>query len=401
MALALLQHKSTTLVFTDGGISLKMQARRGRNQQGLCFVKNDEIDSSVVTCELTCGASSVFSDIKHSEKVPEGIIVLDARIYDMLNCQSDDDVSVTQLSTKLPTCTEIHLDVISQRDLHNHKVAQAISKRIDDFKDHFDGLILHVNQEFNVSELGVGFVVRSMSPVDPETDAARISWNNLLKIHLGAEEGQPSNLCIIVEVAAATQIADVRLASDGSQMTRHQAILHSLDYIERSIRGHSVNTLFTGAVFSDDVIPFITFDSQTGKETEISLLHSSSLIGVFRKWVDTSLDEFVNRPSNPGAAIQHAFERAQSMSETNGMPTIVVLFSTGVQSAGRNPVKVVRTGLGEHIVRILSISVGEESVTDIMDAIAKEGNGRSVHLDSDEKITLIVKAINEMTTGSG
>ncbi len=404
MGLAQLLLRFTTLEFTDGGISLKLHAKRGRNQQGLCFVSTDALDASVATCELRCDSYSIYSDLRESMKVPEGIVILDARIYDMLHCSDEDEISITLLSDKIPTCTEIHLDIISKRDIQTHTVAQAISKRIDDFQEHFEGLILQTGQEFTISDLGITFVVGSLSPTDPTTNAARIIWKNLLKIHLGALESQPSNLCIIAEVAAATQITDVQMRDNveaGTTVSRHNAILQALSTIESKFNAYGNGAQFAGVAFSDEVLSFITFDSQTGEEAETTALDSSSLIGAFRKWLDTVLDEFSNRPSNPGAALKHGLEKAKSLKEMNELPTTVVFFSSGVYSAGQNPVKVTRMNLGEQAVRFLCISVGEDSAKDIMEAIAKEGNGKSIHMDSDDSMDSIVNAINDLMTSTG
>ncbi|MHA2352827.1 MAG: vWA domain-containing protein [Candidatus Thorarchaeota archaeon] len=378
---------------------MKLRAKRGRNQQGFCFVAADALDSSTSAYELRCDSNSIYSDIRGSAKVPEGVIIIDARVYDMLFCNDEDEINLDALPDEIPTCTEIHLDIVSKRNLQNHTVAHAISERIDDFQEHFEGLILQVNQEFVISDLGVSFVVRSLSPTDRSTNAARISWKNLLKIHLGALEAQPNNLCLIVEVAAATQIADVRIGAD--VMTRHQAILHTLNVLKEKFRGYGSDIHFSGMVYSDEVLPFITFNPQTGEETEITLLHSSSLIEAFRKWLDSALDEFTIRPSNPGEALKHGLEKAQSLSESNGLPTTIVFFSSGVHSAGQNPVKITRMNMGEKALKILSISVGEDSAKDIMEAIAEEGKGIAYHLDTDNMMNQIVDAINRMTTSLG
>jgi hypothetical protein len=209
---------------------LNFKAKRGLNQQGLCFVSTDVWDNSTSECELSCGFNSVYSDVRGSNKVPEGLIILDARVYDILECGEDEEIHLIKLVEKIPNCSELHLDIISKRDLQNQAVANAISDRIDDFKEHFDGLILQTGQEVNLSDLGVSFAIRSMNPIDSTKKAARIVWKDLLKINLSAIETQPSNLYIIVEVAAATQIADVSIDSD--VMTRHQAILHTLTALE-------------------------------------------------------------------------------------------------------------------------------------------------------------------------
>jgi hypothetical protein len=356
-------------------------------------------DNSKATCELRCGSYTVFSDIRESAKIPDGFIILDARVFDMLHCSEDEEITLTIYSTEIPVCTEIHLDIISKRELKDQTVAHAISDRIDDFKEHFEGLILISGQTFELSELGISFLVRSMSPIDSTISAARVVWKELLKINLGATETQPSNLCIIAEVAAATQIADVALGSD--DMTRHQAILHTLTVLENKMSGLSSDTRFVGYVFSDESLPFITFDSQTGEESEITSFDSPSIIEAFRKWVDTALDEFSKTPSNPGVALKLGIEMAQTLSADNGLPTILVLFSSGVYSAGQNPVKVTRKNIGDSDVRIIGVSVGRDSATDIIDAIAKEGNGLSLHLQSDEKVSSIVDTISEMMIGTG
>ncbi|MHA3963584.1 MAG: vWA domain-containing protein [Candidatus Thorarchaeota archaeon SMTZ1-45] len=378
---------------------MKLLAKRGRDQQGLCFVSTNALSSSFQTCEIISRFSSIYADVKCSEKVPEGIIILDARIYDMLDCDGEEEIRLNPLHDNLPICTEIHFDVISNRALQNHIMAQAISKRIDDFKEYFEGLVVTIGQEFTLTNLGVSFVVRHLSPTESKIKAARIKWNSLLKIHLGAEELQQSNIFIIIEVAAATHIVDVSIddtAVRENYISRHKAILQLLDIFQSNFRGYSSNSQFAGIVYSDEVLPFPTFNSQTGEEQEITPLCSASLIEAFRKWVDTSSSSLSTRPSNPGAALKFGLDRAQTLHEINDLPTIVIFFSSGVYSTGQNPVKITRTNLEGKSVKILSVSVGKESATDIMEAIAKEGNGISIHVDSEKKLNLIVDAINKI-----
>jgi len=47
MGLALLLLRFTIRVSTNGGISLKLRPKRGRNQQGICFVSPEAIDSKI------------------------------------------------------------------------------------------------------------------------------------------------------------------------------------------------------------------------------------------------------------------------------------------------------------------------------------------------------------------
>ena len=88
-----------------------------------------------------------------SEKVPPGTVILDSRISDNLGIVEDSEVLFDSVSENLPPCTEIHLGVVSTRGLDNEKVAHAMSKRIDDFREHLDGLILFEGQEFMIIDL--------------------------------------------------------------------------------------------------------------------------------------------------------------------------------------------------------------------------------------------------------
>ena len=385
---------------TEGGISMQLRAKLGRNQQGICFIPDGVLPSNE-TFKLTYGTNSVFADIRWSEKVPDGVIILDKRIYDLLSCNDDDYISLIELSETVPNCKEIHLDVVSTRDLQNLEVARAISKRIDDFQEYFEGLILRQGQEFAIPQLGVSFIIKSLSPIDSTSESARIVWKNLLKIHLGTTENLASNLCIVVEAAAASKIADVtanEYNGDKRNITRHQATLAALESIERNLQIQD-DILFAGILYSDEVFPFITFDPETGEETEITSLHSSSLISAFRKWLDTMFDEHANRPSNPGSAILHTAKKVQSMSDRNGRSTTIILFSSGTSSSGQNPVKVTRVNISNLPVRILGISVGVDSATEIMKAITMEGNGILVHLDKNEKLDMIIDTVNAMVQG--
>ena len=375
---------------------MKLRPKRGRNQQGLCFVSTDLLDSTTAAYQLTCRSNSVISDVRSFPKVPKDVIILDERIFDQLVCSEEDEVELVPEKSEFPVCTEIHLGVVSRRGLENHTVAQAISKRIDDFQEHFDGLILGIGQEISLPEFGVSLLIKSMSPVEPSRNSARIDWKRLTKIHLEAAESKPSNLCFIVEVSAATQIKDVRVgAAEDNYITRHQAILETLESIEKRLQPEHI-AKFAGIIFSDKLVPFMTFDSQTGEETQITNLHSASLIIAFRNLLEDTISEFSQKPSNPGLALNQGLNTASLLNEANGLVTLVVFFSCGVYSAGQNPVKITRQAMANRPIKILCVSVGESSATDIMEAVAKEGNGFVIQLDNVQKTGSIADAITEV-----
>lgn len=368
---------------------MKLSARRGRNQQGICFVPADVVPGIF---KLDYRGKIAYADVRSSKKIPNGAFVIDARISDFLEVSEEDEISLEPVTSEIPTCNEIHLGVTSTRGLDNQKVAHAMSKRIDDFQEILNGLILLEGQELLISEFGIKLHVLSMNPDDSTTHAARISWKQLLKIHLASFETHPYNLCIIIETAAATQIVDVE--SDDQKISRHQAILSSLRQIEVQFVGFGKDVLFSGFAFSDEVFPFITYDSQTGNEIEVSSLHSPSLIGAFREWIDNIASDNLTLPSNPGKALKRGLATAQSLSDSNNLQTAVLLFSSGIYSAGQNPVKITRTYGSYEDIAVFAISTGVNSVADIMEAIAKEGSGAFIHIDSIEKSDAIVGTID-------
>ncbi|MHA1951502.1 MAG: hypothetical protein ACXAAO_03265 [Candidatus Thorarchaeota archaeon] len=367
---------------------MSLRARIGRNQQGLCFVSKDMPSGSF---KLNRNGSSMIIEVRTSEKVPTGTLIVDSRVSEMLGVTEGREVSLVPISSQLPTCEKIQLGVVSKRGLENEKVAQAMSKRIDDFREHMEGLIFYEGQKLTVSDLGIELHILSLEPKDSTTSAAKISWKQLLKIHLAPVVSHPYNLCILVETAAATQIVDIK--SDDRQVSRHQAIMSSLRNFESQYTGFSGGVLFSGIAFADEVLSFTTFDPQTGEESEVSTLHSSSLLKAFGEWTDDIASQKMNAPSNPGEALIRGLASAKTLSEKNNLQTALVLFSTGVYSAGQNPVKIARTESGINDVVIFALSLGSDSGTDIMQAIAEEGDGLFIHLDHEEKTETIIDTI--------
>jgi len=373
----------------NGGYNLKLRVRRGRKQQGLSFASAD-VSSGIF--EMKFDEKRAVVDVRSSEKVPSGTIIIDSRISDIFGIDDDCEVLLTQVSGTLPSCTEIHLGVVSTRGLDNEKVARAMSKRIDDFKEFLDGLILFEGQSFTITEFGINLNVLSMSPQETSTSAAQIIWDQLLRIHLAPMDLQPFNLCVLVETAAATQIADV--ASDDGQISRLQAIVQAISKLEQKLTLHK-EMLFSGFAFSDEITIFRTFDSQTGEETGVSTLHSPALLRLYNEWIQEFASKNEKSPSNPGEALKQGLAIASSHTETNRLQTALLLFSSGVYSAGQNPVKIVRTaGVPDEVV-VIAVSVGSNSVTDIMSAVAEEGGGAFIHLDSDEKTETLVDTIEK------
>ena len=75
--------------FTDGGDLLKLRVRKGRNQQGLCFVSSDKRSGIF---RMRFNGKTAYVDVRISEKVPPGTVILDSRISDNLGIVEDSEV---------------------------------------------------------------------------------------------------------------------------------------------------------------------------------------------------------------------------------------------------------------------------------------------------------------------
>lgn len=385
----LLLRKFTTHESFDGGYQLKLHVRRGRNQQGLSFLSSD-VSSGIF--EMKLDERRVILDVRSSEKVPSGTVIIDSRISDLFGIPDDSEVFLNPVSNKQPSCTEVHLGVVSTRGLDNEKVARAMSKRIDDFREYLEGLIIFEGQSFTIEDFGINLYVFSLNPKDSSTGSAQITWDQLLKIHLAPMDSRPFNLCILVETAAASQIVDV--ATHDGQISRLQAIRYAISTLEQKLTLQK-DMLFSGFAFSDEIVIFRTFDSQTGEETGVSTFHSPSLLRSFGEWITEFASGNEKSPSNPGEALKQGLAIASSHTEINGLQTAILFFSSGVYSAGQNPVKIARTvGNSEKLV-LFAISMGSGSVTDLMEAVAEEGGGAFIHIDRDEKTETIVETIEK------
>ncbi|TFH03388.1 MAG: hypothetical protein E4H14_16750, partial [Candidatus Thorarchaeota archaeon] len=187
-----------------------LKAKQGRNQKGLCFVSGRERNIGNGLYQISYDGNSMLADIRVSSNVPEDLIILDHRIFKGISCQENCDLQLEEILSHVPTCIELRLSLTSTRNLDNRKVADAISMRVSDLTDDFDGLILTVGQSFEIDRLSIRFIVKSLDPVEHNHNAARISWKQLEKIHLDPIESlTPTNIVCIIELGAAAQISDV------------------------------------------------------------------------------------------------------------------------------------------------------------------------------------------------
>lgn len=378
------------LEYTKGGLFVNLKAKRGRNQKGLCFVSGKEEG----IYQITCNGKTLLTDVRSSENVPSNLVILDQRIFDWLSCSEGELLTLEEISSEIPSCTEIRLLLSSTRDLDNRTIADAISKRVNDLHDDFDGLILQLGQSFQIDRLGIRFNVKSLSPINPDIHAARITWNNLEKIHLDPVESlKPFNIACIFEIGAAAQITDVK--KGGGKITRYEAAIEAIMQISEIYPTFGKKAQFAGFAYSDEIIPFKMFDSQTGKPIEVASIHSATLFTAFTEWIETLIPAHKGKTSNPGDALKIAFDSCKEFL-SNSIPTIILFLSSGVHTSGPNPVKIAKS---VNDVPILCFAPGINSNQDVMVAIAESTQGRAIKVIDFEDIENIIDALLEITSG--
>ena len=374
-------------------VSLDMKAKQGRNQKGLCFVAEESsIEDGVY--QISFNSRSLLSDVRTSNSVPTDMVVLDTRVFKWLSCNDGDEIDLQKITGTIPTCSNIQLTLSSTRDLDNRKIADAISKRVNDLHDDFDGLILQVGQSFQIDRLGIRFTIQSLDPVDSDNKAARITWNELEKIHLDPVESiKPCNIICIFEIGAAAQISDVD--TDTSSIPRYQASLDAIQYLSEIYSDSSSKAQFRGFAYSDEIIPFTMFDPQTGSPMEVSTVHSHSLFVRFSEWIESLIPEHKSRPSSPGEALDIGLLSTNEF--TNSLPILILFFSSGIHTSGPNPVKIVKSH--ETLFPIVCFVPGKKSNHDLLEAIAELSKGKTVIVTTEREIRNLVDAITDVLVG--
>lgn len=378
---------------------MNLKVTQGRNQKGLCFVSEDEVPFKEGVYQISYHGKTLLADIRTSANVSRSLIILDQRIFSWLSCNNGSEVLLEEVTSIIPTCSEIRLSITSTRDLANRTIADAISQRVNDLHDDFDGLILQVGQSFQIDRLGIIFTVKSLNPMDTSNQAARIAWDSLEKIHLDPVESlSPFHIVCIVEVGAAAQISDVSKES-ANNVPRYEATLEAIRLISEVYSNYGSHAQFRGFAYSDEIVPFTLFDPETGNPTEVSSINSASLFIAFIKWIETLIPNHKGRSSNPGEALKHGIESAEEFTKSNLIPTIILFFSSGVHTSGPNPVKIVKNKISSDGPTILCFTPGLKSNLDVMLAIAENSQGKAINVSDFEEVHTIIEALMDLSGG--
>ncbi|MHA2360338.1 MAG: hypothetical protein ACXAB6_00200 [Candidatus Thorarchaeota archaeon] len=365
---------------------MRAKVIRGRNQRGIsCMSQSSDDKHNVVA--ISFGEKKVFTDVRFSAKVPNGGLILDSRLFDELGCENDSEVEIIEIDNEIPRCGKITLSVGSTEKIDADKIATAISKRVEEFEEHLDGLILKTEQVVRIPELKLLLIVKDLEPRHSLLEVARVSWKHLLKIQL---EEQISlgcfNLCCAIDYGV-TSFKTER-TTDGDFKAFDELASRTVTTLLSELEMCKENPLFSSFVFSDGLDFYETFVPDSGDKNYITRIDSASVSHAHKIWLSKMVDAHKERLSNPGIAIKKALEIAGEMRDTDSRPTLIVLISNGAYTTGPNPVSIIRDWALDEVA-IFAIYFNATSDLAILEAIADVGGGKSICLkDSNYAQTL-------------
>ncbi|MBD3406401.1 MAG: VWA domain-containing protein [Candidatus Lokiarchaeota archaeon] len=376
---------------------MNLQAIMGRNQQGICFVSKSVSFSDYVT--ISSKHQIVISEIRKSEKVPEGSIVIDSRLWFSLDISQDKLVSVKnhEAVPKIHTLTLIATSV--NPEIPHHEVVEEMRNRIDDFKDDLHGLVVRVGQKIPVPRVDVEITISEIAPISSD-GYAQIDWDNVFKFVISpGSVCPPFNLSCVIDCGASSHKKDIFQVIDGvsNLVSRFDAVTTLIVNLLETILIQKDSHLLSMICFSSHLDIMHTFDSITGAETAVSSIESPDIIEIVKEWFYEKLEVHRTEPSNPCIGLEKGIDLAKIQHKMNNHPTIVLFFSSGSYSEGRNPVFCSQTN--HNRISVCTIGIGEHADQELLQGIAESGKG--VHQDyvNLEQIPKIISKIKEFISG--
>lgn len=356
---------------------MKLQAVRGRNQRGISFV-SAAIDLPDGPALLSHEKSSVLTTIKKNERIPAENLIIDKRQFDVLNLDQKTEVLVESIDEELPICTELVLSISSRRSLDADRIIRAFSQKIEDLEPYLDGLILEKGRAIYLEELGVLIKPSMLNPSSEHFNAARVKWRRLLKVYLeAARAAKGFNLCIVVELGAASRKVDVLSSSaKGTPASRLDLAQEFVIGILHDLRDKEI--LFNSLGYSKGLSIF-------SKDEPTKLTDAVTL--TYDQWLNSCKNDHEGKPSNLALALQSGIEVSSRMHQKNQQPVFMILFSSGGYSHGTNPVPVVRNLLsGTESIFLACVGIGNQLDDTLLEAIANRGKGIKLLINDTSQI---------------
>jgi hypothetical protein len=379
---------------------MKLKAVRGKNQFGYSFISDPKLVLKHDTVAIRYEHQVVYSILRTSENVPTDTIIIDYRLFDELGCTEDEEVDIRQIDENIPMCGDITLSLTSLADLDNTKVAEAVSKRIEDLKPFLDGLIVREGQIIQIPDLKIKFIVTHLNPSAGFDKTARISWVNLLRISINPMKSlQCYNVILLLDLGTVSDKS--KFFSIGNHEKNEYPQLKALTQIFKNLFKPLTHcnriSLFASIAYSSHYVNFQTYDKTTGDEMEFNNIDSFALLDAHENWLMQQLDFIDDGIFNPGNALEKGLELAKNIYDKNNLHTMIILFSDGAYSSGPNPVKIAKSNSCTEI-SIYCFAFGPEADLDFLGAIAKTGGGDMVHICSADDIATLPQTLERWMT---
>jgi hypothetical protein len=375
---------------------MNLKAVRGKNQFGYSFVSDPKLVLASDTVAISHGTRIVYSILRISQNVPIDDIIIDYRLFDELECNEKAEVNIRPISENFPMCGNITLSLASMVGLDNEKVAEAVSKRIEDLKPYLDGLILREGQIIQLPNLKLKFIVTHLDPSADFDRTARISWINLLRIHINPiKSSQCYNLILVLDLSTISDRSEIHfdVHHNEDEFPRLKVLTQIFSALLENLAHCKETSLFSSIAYSNQFTIFQTFDKTTGMQMNYNYFDVFSLIDAHENWLLQQLNTEIDAVSNPGSALKKALELANVIHEKNSLSTIICLISDGTYSSGQNPVKLVRLST-EPEIGVFCIALGDAADIEFLTAIAEAGGGEIISIRSLEDIAQISHVLN-------
>ena len=381
----------------EATLDLKLVA--GRNQKGIAFVRSWDSSESTV-CAISCGSRTVYSDVRSAASVPEGAVVVDGRLLEHLGCAEDETVALEPVGSEIPLCKRVVLAVASDRGLEGARVADALSKRIEDLEEYLDSLIIAQNQKVPVADLGLSLRVLDASPVAETPHVCRLVWHSLEHVEL---RPQPASscfnvICLVEYEIVRSESPEVVNGAPVMQESGMQLVTGSIGRIAQGVQKCRMQSLFGVLLYSSEVSAFKTFDPSSGEEVDLRSMDTASDVPALTAWLNQQ-KAHRGKPIRPAVGIDQAISLARRASHQNGLPTAIVMFTRGTYSAGGNPVTAARSLHSDDRVAIFCALAGASADSQLVSAIAEAGRGGHLELSRPDDMGHILDMIGAWTRG--
>jgi len=365
---------------------MNLQAIRGRNQRGIAFLP-EALDTDSDYAQLTFEGTHVLTSIKKNPKIPKSTIILDMKHYDSLGLSEGAKIQVQFIKADIPICTEITLQVLSDRLIESDRIVEVFSRKIEDLEPYLDGMILEEGRRYIIEDLGVSLISAKVTPKSRSLNAARVVWPRVLKVYLEAiKNPKRYNFYIIAESGASFEKDDIEY--DSGFISRNRTTLNLIEKLLPEILQDL--SFFGSLIFSEEFSEF-SHDSSTDMDIKA--------VNEYTTWVQRTIADHSSKHSNPSLAIENGIRFASQFYEENHLPTYVLFISSGTYTQGVNPLPLVRNLLSStENIFIGCIGVGNSIDDAILNEIAEIGQGIMINLTSTTQLDEVTKEIHLWVT---